>query len=40
VLDPTRTRVVLRDLRVALAANLAIEPDRDGGGAGGAFVEA
>jgi hypothetical protein len=31
---------VLRDLVVSLATDLAIEPDRDGGGAGGAFVEA
>src|SRR5437660_1080825 len=40
VLHPSRTRVVLGDLLVTLAANLAIESDGDGSRAGGALVEA
>jgi hypothetical protein len=40
VLDPSRSGVVLGDLGVALAAYLAVETDRDRGGAGCAFVEA
>ena len=40
VLDPRRLWVVLRDLAVALASNLAIEPDRDRCRPGRAFVQA
>jgi hypothetical protein len=38
VLDPTRAGVVLGDLAVALAADLAVETDRDCGRAGRALV--
>src|SRR5581483_8963845 len=38
VLDPTGPREVLRDLAIALAANLAVEPDGDRRGARRAFV--
>ena len=40
MLDPAWARVVLRDLLVTLAANLAIVADRDRSRAGGPFVEA
>jgi hypothetical protein len=40
VLDPTGPRVVLRDLAVTLAADLAVETDGDRGGAGRSLVEA
>jgi len=39
VLDPARPWVVLGDLAVTLAADLAVESDRDRGGACRAFVE-
>jgi hypothetical protein len=39
VLDPAGPGVVLGDLAIALPANLAVETDRDGGRAGGPFVE-
>jgi hypothetical protein len=39
MLDPARPRVVLGDLAVTLAANLAVETDRDRGRASRAFVE-
>jgi hypothetical protein len=40
MLDPAWARVVLGDLLVTLAANLAIVADRDRSRAGGPFVEA
>ena len=40
VLDPTRLRVVLSNLCVALAANAPIQSDGDSGGAGRSLVEA
>jgi len=39
VLDPTRARIVLGDLAIALAPDFAVEPDSDRGRAGRAFVE-
>jgi hypothetical protein len=39
VLDPARPRIVLGDLAVTLATDLAVEADRDRGRACGAFVE-
>ena len=40
VLDPARLRVVLLDLHVSLAANLAVHADGDGGRTGRALVKA
>jgi hypothetical protein len=40
VLHPSRPWIALGDLRVTLAANVAVETDRDRGRTGRAFVEA
>jgi hypothetical protein len=39
MLDPARLRIMLRDLAIAVAPNLAVGPDDDRGGAGGPLVE-